>query len=127
LVAGLGGCEPAVGEEARALFNHAVGLGVLGRPEDAITLYNEVVARFADRPQLALVQLVAAALIFKGVTLGVLGRDEDAIAAYDELIARFADSLEPTLREKVDRARGYRRRRLPGAPANNQTRPSRSR
>jgi hypothetical protein len=128
LIAGLGGCEPASGEEAaRALFNHAVGLGVRGRPEDAVTAHSEVVARFADRPQLALLQLVAAALIFKGVTLGMLGRDQDAITAYDELIARFADSPEPTLRDKVDRARSYRRTRLGGVQAHNHNQPSRAR
>jgi tetratricopeptide (TPR) repeat protein len=114
IVAGpLGGAEPALCDEAaRALFNHAVRLGGLGRAQEAITLYTEVVARFADEPQLAFRQLVAAALIFKGVTLGVLGRDEEAIAAYDELIARCADSPEPALREKVARARDHRRMRL---------------
>jgi tetratricopeptide (TPR) repeat protein len=107
---------PASSEQAaRALFNQAVHLGVLGRGDDAIELYAEIIARFAEERQVTLRQLVAAALIFKGVTLGVLGRDQEAIAAYDELIARYVDSRVPALREKVAKARAYRRMRLSSA------------
>ena len=77
---------------------------MLGRSDDAIAVYDELIARDADRDELALREPVAKALVNKGVTLGVLGRSDDAIAVYDELIARDADRDELALREQVANA-----------------------
>jgi len=63
------------------LFNKGVSLGQLERSEDAIAVYDQVLAWFADAPEPALRELVAKALYNKGVSLGQLDRSEDAIAA----------------------------------------------
>ena len=84
-----------------ALYNKDVMPGQLGRPEDEIRCYDEVVARFGDAAEPGLRTLVAAALINKGNTLGQLGRPEDEIRCCDEVVARLGDAAEPGLREQV--------------------------
>jgi tetratricopeptide (TPR) repeat protein len=86
---------------AIAGFNLGVGLGELGRSEEAISVYDELLMRFADAPEPALREQVATALVNKGVGLGELGRSEEAISVYDELLMRFADAPEPALRDAV--------------------------
>jgi tetratricopeptide (TPR) repeat protein len=83
------------------LFYLGVLCGLLGRSDDAIAVYDEVIARFADDPTPAVREQIARALVNKGVTLGELGRSADAIAVYDEVIARFAEDPPPALREPV--------------------------
>jgi tetratricopeptide (TPR) repeat protein len=67
------------------LVNKGVRLGALGRSEDAVAVYDEVVARFGIREEVALAEQVARALVNKGGTLGALGRSEDAVAVYNEV------------------------------------------
>ena len=55
-------------------------LGALGRSEDELGVYDEVVARFGDATEPALREQVAKALVNKGVTLGELERSEEAVA-----------------------------------------------
>ena len=54
-------------------------LGQLGRNEEAIAVYDDVVGRFGTATELPLLEEVARALVNKGVTLGQLGRNEEAI------------------------------------------------
>ena len=89
---------------AEALFDSALALGRLGRSEDAITVYDEVVARFGQAPEPVLRELVAKALYNKAWTLGQLGRSEDAITVCGEVVARFGEATELGLRESVARA-----------------------
>ena len=49
----------------------------LDRSEEALGVYDEVVARYGDAPEPALREQVARALVNKGVTLGELDRSED--------------------------------------------------
>ena len=65
---------------ANALLNKGVTLGALGRSEEAIAVYDDLLARFGTATELPLREQVAKALVNKGVTLGALGRSEDAIA-----------------------------------------------
>ncbi len=74
---------------ANALFNKGVALGALGRSEEAIAAYDDLLARFGSAIELPLRELVANALVNKGIMLGALGRSEDAIVVYDDLLARF--------------------------------------
>jgi len=83
------------------LFNKGVSLGQLERSEDAIAVYDQVLAWFADAPEPALRELVANALYNKGVRLGRLDRLEDAIVVYDQVLAWFADVPELALRRTV--------------------------
>ncbi len=58
---------------AGALFNVGALLGQLERSEEAIGVYDEVVARFADAPEPALRERVAMALQGKAEVEGGLG------------------------------------------------------
>jgi tetratricopeptide (TPR) repeat protein len=84
-----------------AMFNVGVVLGELGRSEEAVVVYDEVLARFGDATEPALRERVAMTLVNKGVRLGHLRRSEEAVAVYDEVLARFSDVTEPALREQV--------------------------
>jgi tetratricopeptide (TPR) repeat protein len=86
---------------AIAGYNLGVVLGDLERSEDAVAVYDDVVARFGDATEPALRERVAGALFNKGVRLGALQRSEDAVAVYDDVVARFGDATEPALRERV--------------------------
>ena len=93
---------------AMALFNKGVCLGQLGKNEEAIKTYDEVISRFGDSPEPALKAQVAMALNNKGVCLGQLGRNEEEIKTYDEVISRFGDSPEPALKAQVAMARSMK-------------------
>ena len=87
-----------------ARFQEAYALGQLNRNEEAIAVYDDVVARFGAAPEAALREHVARALVHKGITLGQLGRSEEEIAVYDNVVARFGAAPEAALREHVARA-----------------------
>jgi tetratricopeptide (TPR) repeat protein len=89
---------------AKALFNQGALLDALGRSEEALHAYEELVARFGDRPEPALAEQVAKALFNKGFSLGVLGRSGEALSAYGELVSRFGDRPELALAESVAKA-----------------------
>jgi hypothetical protein len=84
-----------------ALVNKGSRLGVLGQSEQAIAVYDDVVARFGAATEPGLREQVARALVNKGSRLGVLGQPEQAIAVYDDVVARFGAATEPGLRERV--------------------------
>ncbi|MBK7676430.1 MAG: tetratricopeptide repeat protein [Candidatus Accumulibacter sp.] len=97
--------EPASRVEvARTLFNKGVRLGQLGKGEDEIQVYDDLVERFGEATEAALREAVARALVNKGVALGQLGKAEDAIKVYDDLVERFGADTEAALREAVTRA-----------------------
>jgi TolA-binding protein len=95
-----------------ALFNKGVTLRQLDRSNEAIAVYDEVVARFADDPASAVREQAAMALVNRGVRLGQLDRSDEAIAVYDEVVARFADDPDPAVREAVATALGLFRESL---------------
>lgn len=91
------------GQEAEAWDLYADGyrLGRLGRNEEAIAAYGELVSRFSNAEELEIRESVARALVNKGYALGALSRSEDAISVYDEVVSRFGDAEELGLREQV--------------------------
>ena len=91
-------------ERANALFNKGVALGQLGRSEDAIALYDDLIERYSSDKEPAMREKIANAMFNKGVTLGQLGRSEDAISLYDVLIERYSSDKEPAIREKITNA-----------------------
>jgi tetratricopeptide (TPR) repeat protein len=93
--------QPARETAAKALSAKAFTLGALGRNEDAIAVYDELLARFGSASELPLREQVAKGLRNKGFRLGALGRSEDEIAVYDDLLARFGNASEMPLREQV--------------------------
>lgn len=86
---------------AVALVGKGVALGELNRPEKAVAVYDEVVARFGGSQHTELQEQIAWALIHKGAILGELNRPEKAVAVYDEVVARFGGSQHPELQEQV--------------------------
>jgi tetratricopeptide (TPR) repeat protein len=90
--------------QANALVNKGATLGQLGRNEEAIAVYEDVVARFGTASEPALREPVAKALVNKGVRLGQLSRGEEGIVVYEDVVARFGAAPEPALREPVAKA-----------------------
>ncbi len=87
--------------DAQTLRNKGYGLGILGRRQEEIAVYDDLLARFGNATEPALRKQVAMALVDKGYGLGILGRRQEQIAVYDDLLARFGNATEPALREQV--------------------------
>lgn len=92
------------GQVARSLVARGVMLAELNRSEEAIAVYEQVVARFGEATESVLREQVAGALLNKGVALGRQTRSQEAIAAYEQVVARFGGAPEPVLREEVAQA-----------------------
>ena len=86
------------------LSTRRVPFGRLGRFEEGIAAYDEVVRRYDVREEKELVEIVAGALVNKGVILGRLGRFEEGIVAYDEVAQRYGGREEKELAEQVAKA-----------------------
>ena len=89
---------------AFARFNEGYAFGQLGRSEEAIAAYDDIVARYGAAREAALRERVVRALVNKGVRLGALNRIDEEIAVYDEVIAGYGAAREAALREEVARA-----------------------
>ncbi len=87
-----------------ALFNKGVVLAQLGRWEEAIAAYDELVRRTGGSSLLGLRENAVRALFNKGASLAEHQRFEEAIAVYDELVSRYSDATESSLREAVAKA-----------------------
>lgn len=83
---------------AGALFTMADTLATLGRQDEALPLYDEVVQRFGASTDAAVRPVVAGALFSKSMLLRFKSRTQEAVATYDEIIKRFSDAPEPHLR-----------------------------
>ena len=68
--------------------NHSGTPSEESRHEDAIAVYDEVIARYGQASAPALQEQVARALVNKGEALGKLGYHEQAIEAYNAALAR---------------------------------------
>lgn len=89
---------------AKEIFDKAVALKDQNRPEEALTVFDEVVRQFAESEIPIVSRLVAIALFERGFTLDDLDRPEDALTAFDEVVRRFAESDVPDLLESVAQA-----------------------
>jgi tetratricopeptide (TPR) repeat protein len=87
-----------------ALFNKGVVLAQLGRGEEAISTYDDLVRRSGGSREAGLRENAARALFNKGASLAGLDRREEAIVVYDDLVKRFSNSKEPVMREAVGKA-----------------------
>lgn len=72
--------------------------------EEALTLFDEVVAWYDDYPATDLASLAAAALVNQGSIFNALGRYDKALSPFNEVVARFGDSDDPDLAFKVGTA-----------------------
>ena len=82
------------------MVNKGVRLGALNRSDEEIRVYDELIARYQDRPEPQIAEQVARAMFNKGVRLGALNRSDEEIRVYDELIARYQDQPEPQIAEQ---------------------------
>lgn len=89
---------------ALALIAEGVALWQSGRPENAISVWDGVVARFGAKTESALRERVARSLFNKAAALADMKQYRDEIATYDELISRFEDTMEPVFQELVAEA-----------------------
>ncbi len=87
-----------------ALFNKGVVLAQLGRWEQAIAVYDDLVRRTGGSRDIGLRESAVRALFNKGASLSGHQHFEEAISVYDELVSRFAADSEPTLSEAVGKA-----------------------
>jgi tetratricopeptide (TPR) repeat protein len=78
-----------------ALMREALDLNALGRREEAIAVYGDVVARFGGKGDPALAWDLASALLNRALALQASGRREEAVADLDELVARFGATTDP--------------------------------
>ncbi len=83
---------------AQALVNKGVTLGALGRPEEAMAVYDEVVRRYADRPEAPLAEPVAQARLG-----GWLMAAQAGSAPVFETLSKLVDELGASPHEAVRR------------------------
>jgi tetratricopeptide (TPR) repeat protein len=103
----LGGGHPELLERPPFLWvpiSKGFCLGELDRKQEAINVYDDVVARLGARKEVALAEQVAKALFNKSFDLGKLDRKAEAIKVCDDVVARFGARQEVTLAEQVAKA-----------------------
>ena len=79
-------------------------LAQINRPQDALTVWEEIERRFGEIENPILLEPVAQALINKGVALGALNRLDDALVVWEDLARRFGASECQAHRELTERA-----------------------
>ena len=89
---------------ARALVNKAYALNALDRRNEAIAVYDLLIAGFGRAETPGIREQLGKALLGKALNLDKLGRNIEEIAVYDQLITRFAASDEAALRDRAIRA-----------------------
>jgi len=73
----------------------------IGRVDDAIDTYDDLLRRFGDAPEPAHREQVAAALFGKALSQEMLGKKQEAISTDEQTISRFGSSSEAALQEQV--------------------------
>jgi tetratricopeptide (TPR) repeat protein len=89
---------------SRALYQQGTTLARLGRPEEALEIWDEMLATYANEDVPPLAMGLAFAYQGKGAALRLLDRPDEALEIYDELIIRFSASDYPVLRGRADAA-----------------------
>jgi tetratricopeptide (TPR) repeat protein len=82
-----------------ALINKAVALDRLGREEEALGDYDDVIQRVGDTDDPELLELLAWAMYNKSAALHKLERTEELLGVLREIVDRFDAVEEPDLRE----------------------------
>lgn len=91
-------------QEGKALLERAHALRQQSRPEEALSLYDEVVQRFGTEDDDSLIPLVGQAIVDKAHALAELERLEDAVSVCEAVIQGLGASSEPPVRVQVARA-----------------------
>ncbi|MCY4441768.1 MAG: tetratricopeptide repeat protein [Deltaproteobacteria bacterium] len=96
--------DDTVERDARTLFARAATLNNQNHAEDALALWDELLLRFGQSKNPALLESIVTALFNKGVTLGRMNRLQEALGVYEEMVRRFGQSEDPTVLESVGKA-----------------------
>ena len=98
-VGALRAAEIEINEAAELIanMNKAAKLRALGRNEEAIMTYDDIVARFKTATEPTVQALMVGALLAKGNVLGTMGRNAEALQAYDDIVALFKTAAKPAL------------------------------
>jgi tetratricopeptide (TPR) repeat protein len=101
---------PAAGavNSAQSIYNRGVALGQLGRHDQAILAYDQLISLYGQDSAPALREQVARAMSNRCIALGQHGRHDQAIAACDQMISLYGQDSTPALREQVARAMSNR-------------------
>lgn len=86
---------------ALSLYARAFCLNQDNRPDEEITIYDDLIARYSESEQSELLELVAKSLLNKGARLGKQNRSNEALAVYNDLILRYGKSDKPELQNQV--------------------------
>lgn len=86
---------------ASALFDKAHHYGKLGRFDDELATYDELIVRYGDIESPEIEGKVASAFVLKGILLWQMGRSKDALAAYEEIETRYAGNDAPAIQERA--------------------------
>jgi tetratricopeptide (TPR) repeat protein len=89
---------------ARSMLSKGVALHTMGRSEESIAVFEELIRRSKEATESDVQTCVAIALVNKGIAFATLSRIEEEIDAYDEMLQRFGEAANPTLREQIARA-----------------------
>jgi tetratricopeptide (TPR) repeat protein len=94
--------EPHLQERvAYALLVKGLSLSRLGQRSEAISVYDELLARYQTTSDRKLLRHVAWARYNRAWTLSALGQRDQSLAAYDEMISSLRDAREPQIRLRV--------------------------
>lgn len=88
-------------EEGMAMLVKGINFAKSGDTGAALSTFDELIRRFANRSELELQNQVAHAMFNKAIALNHSGDTTSEIANYDALIMRFVDSSETALQENV--------------------------
>ena len=93
---------------AIAMYGKGRALAHLGRDEEALEVYDEVIASYDRESQPELTKHVARALLSKGLALERLDRKQDAAGTYNDLLALEAGSEDAAIEKLAASARARR-------------------
>src|SRR5271154_2209906 len=83
---------------AKELFVEGANLEELGRYEEAVQVYDELLARFGELAGPALQGLLAKALVNKArIILGVFDRREEALTMYEDALSKLGTGVTQEL------------------------------
>jgi len=91
-------------QEAERFFNKAYRLGQENKLEEAIKVYDELIAKYKDSKLDDVQEYIALSMRNKGVTLGQLNRIEESLNENDMLIDKYKDSKVDGVQEQVAEA-----------------------
>ena len=82
-------------EQEEQLIHEQLSLAILADDKDsAISVYDDIIARYLLRVETGIVSSVAKAMYYKLITLGCLCRDNEALACVEILISRFGHNYD---------------------------------